>query len=623
MSHLPDSRPAVSPLLTAALLLAARRHLSHLRLPHPTARQILDATGATHTRAYDLKNALLDLLPTLERPAGRPRAELPPQEETTSVTDQVLSFVMQHPGSVYQHAQRNRYSDGFRCFILELCELHRQVSLEAFARAVKVPLGTLKDWLRGGRKDTDAPGARATAAKTDPVTTGEVQTVIEQWRRWEGDFSTFCKHVRFNLRIDYGRTLITSILEQHGERTSDRRPGCSPDEKALRKAFETFFPGAQWVGDGTPVDVQIGGQRYGFNLELMVDAHSAANVGISTRDEEDSAAVVEAFDDGVQTTGASPLCTLLDNRPSNHTANVDEGLGASIRMYATKGRAQNKGHVEGAFGLFFQVVPLLAITATTPKEMARQILQLIVQTWARTLNHRPRTNRNGLSRVEIYTTETPTSEQIEQARAALEARLRQQEKARETLRARQDPFVRDILDGAFARLALVDPEGNIRAAIARYPLDAVVNGIAIFEGRHQAGTLPDGVNGRYLLGIVKNISRQDEGLQITEALLRNRLDAQDRLLTPLRRTLDTLLQLGTDPIETLKSLVDLALEADRQIDRIFWLAAIADHIRHQPGSRHAAQLRFVSQRIYASFAVHYRDRQVAVRFICTRVIHLG
>ena len=60
MSHLPDPRPAVSPLLTAALLLAARRHLSHLSLPHPTARQILDATGATHTRAYDLKNALLD-----------------------------------------------------------------------------------------------------------------------------------------------------------------------------------------------------------------------------------------------------------------------------------------------------------------------------------------------------------------------------------------------------------------------------------------------------------------------------------------------------------------------------------------------------------------------------------
>jgi hypothetical protein len=623
MSRLPDLRPVVSPLLTTALLLAARRHLSHLGLPHPTAKQIFEATGASRSRSYELKDALYDLLPTLERPAGRPPAEPPPREQTASVTEQVLSFVMQHPGSVTQQAQRRRYSDAFRCFILELCERNRHVSLEAFASAAKVPLGTLKDWLRGGSKDTDAPAAKATAASTDPVTTSQVQTVLEQWRLWEGDLSAFCWHVSFNLRIPYGRALITSILEQHGEHTPKRRPGRSPDEKALRGAFETFFPGAQWEGDGTPIDVQIGQQRFGFNLELMVDAHSSANVGVSTRDEEDSAAVVEAFDDGVQTTGAPPQCILLDNRPSNHTAEVDEGLGSSMRMHATKGRAQNKAHVEGAFGLFFQVVPLLVVTATSPREVARQVLQLVVQTWARTLNHRPRTNRNGRCRVEIYTTETPMPEQVEQARAALEARLKKQHKARETLRSRQDPLVRGILDDAFARLDLLDPEGNIRCAIARYPLDAVVNGIATFEGRHLAGTLPEGVDARYLLGIVKNIAQQDEGLQITEALLRARLDAQDRLLTPLRRTLDTLLQLSTDPIETLKSLTDLALEADRLIDRVFWLGATADHIRRQHDARHAALLRFVSQRIHATFAVHYRDRQAAVRFICTKVVPLG
>jgi hypothetical protein len=440
---------------------------------------------------------------------------------------------------------------------------------------------------------------------------------------WEGNLSAFCKHVSFDLRIPYGRTLISSILEQHGEHTPERRPGRSPDEKALRRAFETFFPGAQWEGDGTPIEVQLGEQRFRFNLELMVDAHSSANVGVSFRDEEDSAAVVEAFDDGVQTTGAPPLCTLLDWRPSNHTAEVDEGLGDAMRMHATKGRPQNKAHVEGAFGLFAQVVPLLAITATSPREVARQVLQLVVQTWARTLNHRPRSNRRGRSRAEIYATETPTPEQVEQARADLAARLKRQDKARETLRARQDPFTRGILDDAFARLGLDDPQGNIRCAIARYPLDAVVNGIATFEGRHLAGTLPDGVDARYLFGIVKNVAQRDEGLQISEALLRARLDAQDRLLAPLHRTLDVLRQLGADPIETLKSLTDLALEADRQIDRVFWLRATADHIRRQHDARHAALLRFVSQRIHATFAVHYRDRQAAVRFISTRVVPLG
>jgi len=613
--------------VTAALLLAAHASLRHLDLPCPTVAQILDATGAKRSRAYQLKKVLLSLLPNLARPVGRPRTTSTSSlsTETSVLSQKVLHFVAEHPGAICGGEKRRRYSDTFRRFVLELCEQQREIDLATISEAICVPLGTLKDWLRGGQENTEAdlPTTTATVTKTDPINSGRLETIIEQWKIWEGSFVAFCDHISFNLRIPYGRTLIASILELRGERIRRRRPGRSPDEKALRNAFETFFPGAQWEGDGTPVDVQIGEQRFGFNLELMIDTSSAANVGISVRDEEDGKAVTEAFDDGVQTTGAPPLCTLLDNRPSNHTPEIDEGLGATMRMRATKGRAQNKAHVEGAFGLFFQVMPLLAITATAPKEMARQLLQIAATTWARTLNHRPRKDRNGRSRVEIYATESPTLQQIEQARTALEARCKQQEKARETLRARQDPFVRDILDSAFAQLALDDPESNIRSAIARYPLDAIVNGIATFKGKRDARTLPDGVDGRYLFGIVKNISDKDEGLRIMEAMLQARLEARDRLLFPLQRTLDSVLRIKADPIATLKTLADRALDAEREIDRIFWLGAVADHIRDQPGSRHTTLLRFISKRIHATFAVSPRDRQVAVRFICSRVTPLG
>ena len=624
MDSVAHDHPDVSPSVTAALLLAAHASLRRLDLPRPSVAQILDATGAKRSRAYQLKDALLALLPNLVRPVGRPRtASTPsPSMETSRLSQKVLRFVVEHPGSLCGGAQRHRTSVTFRRFVLELCEQHREIDLATISDSICVPLGTLKDWLRGGQEKTDGalPTTTTTVTKTDPITSGRLEMIIEQWRRWEGNFVAFCDHISINLRIPYGRTLIKSILELNGERAPRRRPGRSPDEKALRGAFETFFPGAQWVGDGTPVDVQIGEQRFGFNLELMIDAYSAANVGISTRDEEDGEAVIEAFDDGVQTTGAPPLCTLLDNRPSNHSPEIDEGLGTTMRMRATKGRAQNKAHAEGAFGLFFQVMPLLAITATNPKEMARQLLQIAVTTWARTLNHRPRKDRKGCSRVELYATEAPTSDQIKQARTALQERCKQQEKARETLRARQDPFVRDIIDNAFSLLTLDDPEGNTRSAIARYPLDAIVNGIATFKGKRDARTLPDGVDARYLLGIVKNISAKDEGLKIMEAMLQARLEARDRLLFPLQQTLDSVLQLEVDPLATLKTLADLALKAERQIDRIFWLGAIADHIRGQPGFRHTALLRLVSKRIHATFAVSSRDRQVAVRFICSRVI---
>ena len=624
MPSVSDLRPAVSPLLTAAVLLCALSLLRALRLPCPTVEQVLDATDAKRTRAYALRDRLLNLLSTLQRPVGRPRAEpSPPQADTVALTGRVLGFIMQHPGCARHGGRRLHYSEAFRRFILELAERHPQIPGETFAAQVQVPLGTLKDWLRGGHEGTEAPALKSTAASPDPVAAGRVETLVVEYRRWQGTFSAFCDHVRENLRIPFGRTLIASILEQHGQRTARRRSGRSPDEKALRGAFETFFPGAQWQGDGSPVVVQIGQQSFRFNIELMVDARSDAIVGASVRDEEDAQAVTDAFDDGVQTTGAPPLATLLDNRPANHTDQVEQGLAPSMTMYATKARPQNKAHVEGAFGLFFQVAPLLVITATAPREVAHQLLKLVVQTWGRTLNHRTTKNSDGRSRADNYANETPTLEQIEQARAALQQRIKQQDKARQTLQARQDPVVRDILGRAFARLGLLDPKRNIRAAIARYPLDHVVNGIATFEGRHQAGSLPDGVDARYLLGIVRNIAQQDEGLHISEVLLRLRLNAQDRMLAPLRQTRDDLTNLASDPIAAIKAMTDHAIKADRQIDRLFWLGAVADHIRRQHRVRHTALLRFASRRINASFAIPYRDRQEYVRFIYSRGIPLA
>lgn len=616
-------RFSVSPNLIAALLLACRGHLHRLELPHPSVEQILGATGATRSRAYELKVALLGLLPTLERPAGRPKAQ-PQQtpENACTVTEEVLRFVMRHPGCVHQRAQRQRYSDGFRAFLLKLFEKYPKMPIKSFAQAAGVPLGTIKDWLRGGSADTDPTPSKATVVSNDPVTTGRLETILEQWRGWKGDFGTFCDHVRFNLRIPYGRTLIGNILEQQGERTPQRRTGRSPDEKALRGAFETFFAGAQWVGDGTPIEVEINGKRIRFNLELMVDPYSGAFVGVSFRDEEDSTAVIEAFDDGVNATGAPPIATLLDNRPSNHTPEVEEAIQPSLCMHATKGRPQNKAHVEGGFGLFAQRAPEIAIAAETPRELGRQVLTLVALTCLRTLNHKPRKNRGGQSRVDLYQSGAPTPEQAEQARAALERRVKQQDKAHQTLLARQNPVVRALLDEAFARLGLEDPQGNIRAAIARYPLDDVVNGIATFEGKRCARTLPPGVDARYLLGIVRNISQQDEGLRITEALLAARLEAHDLLLEPLQRELASLESLLSDATDRINALLDRATSADRQIDRLFWLTAVVDAINAQAVEKHAALLQHASRRIHNTFAMPYKERLAAVRFVASRVIPL-
>jgi hypothetical protein len=626
MTDVAEIGPRVPPVLVAGLLLAAGTYLRDLDLPHPSVDQILEKTGASKSRAYELCNAVLAMLPSLQRPVGRPPA--PPREgkpdATYAIRGEATTFRDDHPGCVHGTAKHRRYTDAFRHFVLELREQHAGVDLDPFADAVMVSLGTLKDWLRAGGDDDVAPeGADSADATETTSASAQVQTVLSCWDTWHGSFGDFCEHLRDEQRVPFGRSMISNILFVHGKRQPKRRGGRSPDERAVRNAFVTFFGGAQWIGDGWSVPISINDSRFTFNVELMVDAYSDGFVGLSIRDEEDSAAVTEALADGIATTGEAPLAVLLDNKPSNHADEVDAALGGvTERIRATTFRPQNKAHCEGAFGLFQRSMPALDLRADSPHDLARQILGLVVQTCARTLNHRPRFDRGARSRVDLYN-DPVTAEQYDDARAALEERRKKQELARKTLLARQNPTVRALLDDAFTRLAFLDPEQHLRAAIARYPLDVIVDSIAIFEAKGRVGTLPSGADARYLLGIVRNLGDEREGLAIAEELLRARLDARDRLLAPLVQERDDARASEADPQARVLRFVDLALAAERRVDRIFWLLAVADEINTHAKGDPAPFVVAAARRVHTTHRVSYRERQDATRVIVANVVPLS
>ncbi|MEI8259849.1 MAG: hypothetical protein WCJ30_29695, partial [Deltaproteobacteria bacterium] len=449
----------------------------------PSLARSRTCVGASRSRAYELSAEILERLPTLVAPRGRPPKPSPAHgPDATTLTEVVLGFVMDHPGCV-DRDERRRYSDGFRHFVLEQHMRHAALDLEVFAAAVHVPLGTLKDWLRD--RSAEAPPAPPSSPPPAEPTADSLhmQTVLDAWKRWDGSFLAFCEHVRVHLHVPFGRSQVRAILEVHGARRTKRRPGRTPDESALRGSFKTYFPGAQWVGDGMQVPVVVNGSRFTFNVELDVDAHSDAFVSASVRDQEDAQAVVETFDDSVATTGSPPVALLIDNRPSNHAPEVDAALGDSLRVRATPERPQNKAHIEGAFGLFSQVLPPLVIdTRRRARDLAKCILVIATTLWARTTNHRPRRSRGRRSRVELYA-DKPSAEQLAEARRELQELLARQERARRTLEARRRPDVLAFLDEHFARLGLLDPERHVRVAIAGHPFDAIVAGLAIFEGK--------------------------------------------------------------------------------------------------------------------------------------------
>jgi len=610
-------------------MLAARSLSEPYGASQPSVAEILRLTGATRSRAYEIKDALEALLPQLARPPGRPRVERATDSADApglvGIAVETIRFIKQHPGCV-QGGARARYADCFRRFVLELRERHADVAAAEFAAAIDLPLGTLEDWLRSPRPGAGTVDGAASAPPSadEPAAAGrdaqqaQIETVLAAWRAWRGDFGAFCDHVRREHRLELGRTLIANILFVHGERTPARRGGRSRDEDALRGTFETFFGGAQWVGDGKQVAVVLDGRRFQFNLELDVDAATDAAVGISVRDEEDSVAVTEAFEHGIETTGAPPLALLLDNRPSNHTPEVDAALGDTMRIRATPGRAQNKAHVEGAFGLFAQKVPPLVLDTRDPRILARTIVQLIAMTFCRALNRAPRRDRGGKTRVDLYG-QAIRPEQHEAAYAALRERMRKQELARQTREARLDPAMRALLDDAFARLDLLDPERHVRDAIACYPRDAIVDAIAIFDGKRAAGTLPDGVDARYLLGIVKNVHHVHQAEPITEALIRERLAARDRFLAPLARERDAILAANRDVATTLIVLVDRLVHAERAVDQCIWLDAAAALVEPCEHQHRIALAQRAARRVHAAFNLAVRDRDRLERSLLRRL----
>ena len=622
MTSLPIGINAICPLVIAALLLVARTLSKSLALPAPDVAQILAATKVSRSAAYELAHKLAVMLPTLTKPRGRPPKPMVAgsTDETAGLTLAVLAYVMQHPGCV-RSGERQGYSDGFRRFVVEQRDAHLALDVEAFARAVHVPLGTLKDWLRDPIAAIPEPAA-APVVPASEAQMAQIQTVLSAYERWSGTFVDFCEHVQRDLHVHFGRDLIAHILEAHGVRLARRRGRRTADELAMRGAFRTYFPGAQWVGDGMQVPVVVDAERFTFNLELDVDAHTGALVGVSVRDEEDSAAVVESLADGVVTTGALPLALLLDNKPSNHTPEVDAALGDAIRIRATPARPENKAHVEGAFGLFSQILPALELdTHASAHDVARALFDLVVQVWTRTTNHRPRRDRQGRSRADLYA-EAPSADQIEDARRQLRDTAERQESARRTLEARRRPDVLALLDAHFAHLALLDPERHIRLAIAGYPMSAIADGIGIFEGKRLAGTLPEGADARYLLGIVKNLAAKMEGEHVTRAMLDLRLEARDRALAGLVAERDALCS-TRDVGHVSSACVDHALATASPLDRSFWLGSLADVLLRQPDAQRHSHFFAAARRIYATFAVSPRERQDAICVLADRLVPIA
>ena len=373
-----------------------------------------------------------------------------------------------------------------------------------------------------------------------------------------------------------------------------------------------WFSPRLWVVGGGDNFAETGG------LELFVDAHSDAFVGLDIRDHEDSHAVIAAFDEGVKATSNPPLAVLLDNKACNHVEAVHEATDGSLVIPATKARPQNKAHVEGAFGLFFQCAPPLRLDGETTKDRAQSLALLCVQLFFAAMNMRPRHAKKGRSRIELYRDGQPTPEQVEAARVALEERLAMQLAAQRTLRERQDPAKRAYLDEALAGLGLSDPTGHVQTAIAGHNLSDIVDGVATFLGKQRAKTLAEGVDIRYLLGIINNIADKREGQAIAMALWDERIAARDHTFACLLRERDALSSSGSHILD----FIDKALATERELERYFWIDVVAKLALAEPAAHQKSLFQRIARRIHTTYRVPRTRRQHVTRELASKLLPL-
>jgi hypothetical protein len=590
--------------------------------------------GSSRSQAYTMRDRLEAACAGLVNAPGRPSSEtIPSAIEATLVA--VRDFLCEHPGAAMGAGQRRHYGDAFRTFVISLCAPGgpaHALTVEHTADAVGVPLGTLKDWLRAGTPQNPMNRDAGQTELVEPNPTRppadryashpDIAVILNEYQCWCGDFGAFCEHLKRHHRLDHGRTFIASVLEAVGLRRpvprNGRRVPWSKD------TFRRLFPGAQWLGDGTALSIVLEGQRFVFNLEAISDVDCSALLGVAVSDAEDEAALLEAFDKAVETAGDKPLAITLDGRPSNHTQGVAEAMKPAQVLPATPARGQAKAGLEGAFGLFAQTAPPLVVTGKTPRERARSTLCLLVTLWAWTRNGKPQRRLGGKSPRDRYQQGSPTPDEIEAARAWIAELRRRHQLALETRARRADPVRQALLQTELARLGIADPDDALAGAVARYGIEAILQGLAIFEAKQRNGTIPRGADpGRYLGGIIRNTDSRLELLAIGEHLLELRQRSKDLTLAPLERERDAIRRAAAAEKLPL-ALVERALHADATIDFGFWAKAACEALSGLAEAVPQANtlVRQLIRTVACTFSVTKERRQQLVANLTRAVVEL-
>ncbi len=484
--------------------------------------EICRLAGVNRTQVYEKKAQLMELFAKMELPGrGRPAGTkvvhvMDSAPLGWALREKVLRYRLEHPGAMVRYAGGSlRYSDGFKRFILDLCDPW-EGDLESFSQWVEVPNPTLREWQRRDREQA----YRAMSPRALPMlprsASIDTRQIVQDYALREGSLRDFLGFEAKRLRIS--PSAIRRVLVITGMLTV--KPCKSP---RYRGSTELCAPGEILVTDGKQVEVvsTANGEISHYNWQAMVDQTTACHTAVVITNTESAEGVKRAFVESCRFLGRAPRGLVHDNKPIHTEAVLKEAVEPTTRMIpASLNRPENKAVVEGEFGKWEQAVGGLYLDDSSLENLRRSAVNESVRAYVAGINHAGRAEFGGQSRLQMLRKICPDPAKSRAFIAQLHGEHKSQGKRRECLPSQG--VARKILDAGFARFGLEgnDPQGKLRTWLSgRFTPGAIRQGLAIFGTEQAKGRVRGKMAHRYLVKLIQS-SQEELDLRAQERWLR-------------------------------------------------------------------------------------------------------
>lgn len=343
------------------------------------------------------------------------------------------------------------------------------------------------------------PDGRGKATK---VTAGIVRGVVEAAREIKGKgrrlrIKSFTKELQTEQQIVLSAKKVAEILIANGlykAITRKRRP-------RFYQRLRQSIPNGLISADGSEFTVWIDGVQYKFNLELCVDVESFYHGAFSVSDTETTEELIKVIEEHKELCGP-PLGLVCDCGGGNLSDRAMDYLKRNdIEILpAGPGNPKGNGTSEGAFSEMKKVIGVINLKPSSPRELAKLILEKIVSIY---IIMRNRLARIGDKKSPQETIKTPMSEEQRRHEKDRQKNLKkkQEDQSRQAKLDRIDWIIN-------YHALLVDKETLNRAqkAIVTYDLEAIVKSEEAFITAIRRNQ--ERCNLAYFFGILRRIQQE-------------------------------------------------------------------------------------------------------------------